>query len=125
MSRKPMTVRSKASPRAKGFGPGGMDWAAFDALSDDEVLARAGSDRDAKPPTARTAARMRRVSLAKRVRWKLQLSQEAFAVRFGIPLGTLRDWEQHRTKPDRAAESYLKVILNNPKAVMKALVAAE
>ena len=35
--------------------------------------------------------------------------------------GTLRDWEQHRSKPDQAAESYLKVIAKNPKAVMKAL----
>ena len=29
----------------------------------------------------------------KAVRRKVGLSQEAFSVRFGFPLGTLRDWE--------------------------------
>jgi putative transcriptional regulator len=98
-----------------------MDWAAFDALTEEEVMAAALADPDAQPLTDRQLSRMRRVSLAKHVRWKLGLSQEDFARRFGIPIGTLRDWEQHRSKPDQAAESYLKVIAKNPKAVMKAL----
>jgi putative transcriptional regulator len=67
---------------------------------------------------------MRKVSYAKHVRFKLGLSQEEFARRFGIPLGTLRDWEQHRSKPDQAAESYLKVIAGDPEAVTRALAAA-
>lgn len=86
-------------------------------------MAAALADPDAQPLTDAQLSRMRRVSFAKRVRWQLRLSQEDFARRFGIPIGTLRDWEQHRTKPDAAAESYLKVIAKNPKMVAKALEA--
>ena len=98
-----------------------MDWAAFDALTEDEVLAAALADPDAQPRSPGQLARGHRISLAKHVRFKLGLSQEQFAERFGIPIGTLRDWEQHRTEPDTAAMSYLKVIKANPKAVTKAL----
>ena len=49
------------------------------------------------------------------------LTQEEFAVRFRIPLGTLRDWEQGKTEPDQAARAYLIVIARNPKAVTEAL----
>ena len=90
-------------------------------MTDEEILIAALSDPDAQPLTEAQLARMRRISYAKHVRFKLGLSQEEFARRFGIPIGTLRDWEQHRTKPDQAAESYLKVIAANPKAVAKVL----
>lgn len=90
-------------------------------MTDDEVMIAALSDPDAQPSTPEQLARGRRISLAKFTRFRFGLSQEQFAERFGIPIGTLRDWEQHRSKPDQAAESYLKVIAKNPKAVMKAL----
>jgi DNA-binding transcriptional regulator YiaG len=35
---------------------------------------------------------MRRISPAKHLRWKLDLSQAEFARPFEFPLGTLRDW---------------------------------
>ena len=87
----------------------------------EEIDIAARSDPDAQPLTDAKLSRMRRIPYARHVRIKLGLSQEQFAERFGIPIGTLRDWEQHRSKPDQAAESYLKVIAKNPKAVMKAL----
>jgi putative transcriptional regulator len=49
------------------------------------------------------------------------LSQNEFAARFGIPPGTLRDWEQDRTQPDGAARVLLKVIEKEPEAVNRAL----
>jgi putative transcriptional regulator len=113
--------KSKREPNAKIPGPGGMDWAVVDAMTAEEVIARALTDPDNLPSTPQQLARGRRISIAKFTRFKLGLSQEQFAERFGIPIGTLRDWEQHRSKPDAAAESYLKVIAKNPKAVMKAL----
>jgi putative transcriptional regulator len=125
MSKKNTSPKTKENQTVKIPGPGGMDWAVVDALTDEEVIARALTDPDNPPSTPEQLSRMRRVSIAKHVRWKLGLSQDDFAKRFGIPVGTLRDWEQHRTKPDQAAESYLKVILKNPKAVIKALEAAE
>jgi putative transcriptional regulator len=64
---------------------------------------------------------MRRVSRVKHLRCKLGLSQAEFAERFRIPLGTLRVWEQHRTEPDQAALSYLKVIEADADFVARAL----
>ena len=49
------------------------------------------------------------------------LTQEEFAARFHIPLGTLRDWEQGRSEPDQPARAYLKVIAGDPAAVTRAL----
>ena len=48
-------------------------------------------------------------------------AQEAFAHRFEIALGTLRDWEQHRSEPDQAAQAYLKVIAADAGFVERAL----
>jgi putative transcriptional regulator len=101
------------------------DWREFDALTDEEVLAAARSDPDAQPLTDKQLKRMRRVPFAKHVRWVTGLSQQEFATVFGIPIGTLRDWEQGRFEPDQAALSYLKVIAADPKAVRKALEPAE
>ena len=97
------------------------DWSRLDAMTDAEQLAAARSDPDAQPSTEAQLKRMRRVPFAKHVRWTLGLSQQEFADIFGIPIGTLRDWEQGRFEPDQAAQSYLKVIARNPKAVRKAL----
>jgi putative transcriptional regulator len=66
------------------------------------------------PPTVDVAA----------IRKKLKLSQDEFALRFGIPVATIRDYEQNRYEPKGAIRAYLKVIEKNPKAVRKALQAA-
>jgi putative transcriptional regulator len=42
-------------------------------------------------------------------------------MRFHIPLGTLRDWEQRASEPDEAARAYPTVIARDPVAVAKAL----
>jgi putative transcriptional regulator len=55
------------------------------------------------------------------VRKKTGLSQGEFSLRFGIPVGTLRDWEQKRRDPDGAARVLLTVIDREPKAVARAL----
>jgi putative transcriptional regulator len=64
---------------------------------------------------------MKRTPRVKIIRRALGLSQEMFAERFHIPLGTLRDWEQNRKEPDAAARAYLVVIASNPEAVSEAL----
>jgi putative transcriptional regulator len=93
-------------------------------LPDAEITARAKTDPDNLPLTPADLRSFRRVSLARRVRQKLGVSQVEFARVFGIPIGTLRDWEQHRAEPDKAARSYLAVIAADPSAVRKALQAA-
>ena len=99
------------------------DWAKLDALTDAEVRKAALADPDAQPLTKKQLAKMQRVSPVKRLRWKLGLSQAEFAERYRIPIGTLRDWEQHRHEPDQTALSYLKVIENDPKGVARAVAA--
>ena len=57
----------------------------------------------------------------KAVRKRLGLSQTAFAARFGVSIGTLRDWEQKRRRPEGPARVLLTVIDREPKAVDRAL----
>jgi putative transcriptional regulator len=96
------------------------DWAAFDAQTDEEVMAAVLSDPDAVVLTDEER-RERHVPNVRKIRQKLQLTQEQFAERFQVPIGTLRDWEQGVTLPDKAARSYLRVIAKNPQAVVEAL----
>jgi transcriptional regulator with XRE-family HTH domain len=46
----------------------------------------------------------------KSLREDMLLTQAAFAERFDLPLGTLRDWEQGRKTPNQSACNYLRVI---------------
>lgn len=55
------------------------------------------------------------------IRARLKLTQPAFARRFGLSLGTVRDWEQGRAAPDQAARVLLRVIETEPAAVERAL----
>lgn len=55
------------------------------------------------------------------IRRRLGYSQTEFASRFGFRLDTLRKWEQRTRRPEGAARAYLKVIANDPQAVMRAL----
>ncbi|HMR32667.1 MAG TPA: helix-turn-helix domain-containing protein [Geminicoccaceae bacterium] len=57
------------------------------------------------------------------IRERLSLTQEQFAHTFGIPVGTLRDWEQRRKEPDAPARALLRVIEREPEAVRRALAA--
>jgi putative transcriptional regulator len=83
--------------------------------------AAAVSDPDSQPLTPDDFARMKRTPQVRVIRRALGLSQEEFAEKFQIPLGTLRDWEQGRKDPDTAARAYLRVIGHNPAAVTQAL----
>ena len=49
------------------------------------------------------------------------MTQEEFALRYKIPLGTLRDWEQCRSEPDQPAKAYLTVIARDPEGFERAL----
>jgi putative transcriptional regulator len=93
-------------------------------MSREEIMAAALSDPDAQPRSAAQLARMKHTPRAKLIRRALGLTQEEFAARFRIPLGTLRDWEQGASEPDQAARAYLTVIARAPKAVTSALDSA-
>jgi putative transcriptional regulator len=90
---------------------------------DEAITAAALRDPDAQPLTDADLARMKRVPRIKTLRRALGLTQEEFAARYHIPLGTLRDWEQGRCEPDHPARAYLTVIAHDPEGVRKALQA--
>src|SRR5713101_9219604 len=96
-------------------------WGRFDAMTEKQRHAAALSDLDARPLTAEDFKRMKRTPRVKIIRRALGLTQEQFAARFHIPLGTLRDWEQGAAQPDQSARAYLTVIAREPDAVAEAL----
>lgn len=91
-------------------------------MTAEERHAAALSDPDAQPLTAEVLERMKWTPRTKIMRRALGLTQEEFAERYRIPLGTLRDWEQGASEPDQAARAYLKVIAVDPEFVRKALL---
>lgn len=58
------------------------------------------------------------------IREALELSQQAFASAYRIPLATIKGWEQGRRHPDATASAYLSVIARMPDAAREALKAA-
>ena len=57
----------------------------------------------------------------KAIRAKTGMSQQRFCATFGIALGTLRHWEQGLRCPRGPARVLLKVVDNDPKAVIRAI----
>jgi putative transcriptional regulator len=101
--------------------PPKSDWRAFDAMSEAERHRAALADADALPATKAQLARARRVPSVRTLRQKLNLTQEQFAARFHLPLGTVRDWEQGAHRPDKAAQVLLTIIAKDPDGVARAL----
>jgi len=97
------------------------DWVRLNTMTEAEIEAAALSDPDNLPVDDEQLKRFKRVPNPKEIRQKLHLTQEQFAIKFHVPLGTLRDWEQGAKQPDTAARSYLQVIAKIPQLVMQAL----
>jgi putative transcriptional regulator len=57
----------------------------------------------------------------KQLRERMRLSQPRFAAMLGISVGTLRNWEQGRRKPEGPARALLRVAAAHPEAVLDAL----
>jgi putative transcriptional regulator len=116
-----MKKGSTTSFRLNPKRPPKTDWRSFDAMSEEERHLAALSDPDVQPASRAQLARARRVPSIRALRAKLNLTQEEFAARFHLPLGTIRDWEQGAHRPDRAAQVLLQVIAKDPDAVARAL----
>lgn len=95
----------------------------LDSMTDEEITAAALSDPDNPPLTDAELLAMRTSRMVKRIRMDRGLSQQAFAERYRIPVGNVRDWEQGRSVPDKTARAYLSVIAKAPAAVEEALAA--
>lgn len=55
------------------------------------------------------------------IRHQLGLTQEKFAELMGISVGTLRNWEQGRRKPEGPAKVLLHIVAKHPKTVLEAV----
>ena len=86
-----------------------------------EIERAARTDPNAQPLTESDLKRMKRTPRVKIIRRALELTQEEFAARYHVPLGTLRDWEQGRAEPDQPTRAYLTVIARDPEHVRRIL----
>ena len=86
-------------------------------LNEADIDAAARSDPDNPPLTPEREAKLRPIPRVKTLRRALGLTQEEFAARYHIPLGTLRDWEQGRSQPDQPARAFLAVIARAPEEI--------
>jgi len=90
-------------------------------MSDEAIERAARADPDAQPLTEADLKRMKRTPQARIIRRALELTQEEFAARYHIPIGTLRDWEQGRAEPDQPTRAYLTLIARDPEHVNRML----
>ena len=60
----------------------------------------------------------------KAIRERVKMTQAKFAKTYGLPLGTVKDWEQGRRQPDAPARALLTVIDKKPEVVKQALAEA-
>ncbi|MDO9610369.1 MAG: helix-turn-helix domain-containing protein [Serpentinimonas sp.] len=92
---------------------GRIDYARVDATTEADIARQTAADEaHAMQDTAK---------FARRVRKRLGLSQAVFSERIGVPLETIRNWEQGKRCPTGAAKALLKVLDLVPEAAMAAL----
>ena len=82
----------------------------------ESVSTLAAELRNAGVSMARIAATVVEV---KAVRLAMGLTQEQFALRFGLELDVVQNWEQGRTQPDKPSAAYLRAIAADPDGVAK------
>ena len=88
-----------------------------------EILAD-GSERaiDAPLPNAPTISPAKNdAAYARAIRAATKLTQAEFAARIGVPIETLRNWEQGKRSPRGPARALLRVIDNAPDLAFAAL----
>src|SRR6516225_6283283 len=123
MSKKTTTVRFRADGSLVRVNKDGREEpipvSPFSPKTEAEIEASAAADAENPPITSERRRQLRRVPRIKTLRRALGLTQEEFANRYAIPIGTLRDWEQGRTESDQAAQAYLNLIARDPSAAAR------
>jgi putative transcriptional regulator len=62
--------------------------------------------------------------LVRDLRRRVRLTQQEFAARLGVPVETIRNWEQGKRMPRGPARALLAVIAHSPETVFAALARA-
>jgi putative transcriptional regulator len=92
---------------------GRIDVQRVDATTEADLQRQAAEDDAAAAQDAALYAR--------RVRRRTGLTQAAFAQRIGVPLDTVRNWEQGKRLPAGPAKALLKILDRAPEAALSAL----
>ncbi len=95
-----------------------MDRAKIAATTEEDILRHQiedGEDPDAPLPPFRPAPNVRAI------RNQLHMTQDVFAKAIGVPVATVRNWEQSRTGMDPAVRALLRVLEREPDAALRAL----
>lgn len=90
-----------------------VDEAKLDATTDTDIARHIAED--AAEAISEAAA------YARRVRRKVGLSQAGFARRIGVPVDTVRNWEQGKRTPQGPARALLRLIDRAPELALTAL----
>lgn len=103
------------------------DWAALEALTDEEIDAQIAADPHVAPDMSDLSLDDPNVRLmepvdVKAIRRKTGLSQQEFARTFSLNLAALRDWEQERRMPRGPARALMQIIDREPEAARRALL---
>ena len=113
-----MRVRLKADGRLVEILPDGRERALPPARPDHEryVAAPSVSPDPPPPPTKPSDA-----FYARRIRSQTKLTQAEFAARIGVPIETVRNWEQGKRVPRGPARALLKLIDQAPDVAFSVL----
>ncbi len=112
MAREPMTLEEIRASRPM------VDRAKVAATTEADIRRHQiedGEEPDAPLPPFRPVPNVRAI------RTRLGMTQETFAKAIGVPVATVRNWEQSRTSMDPAVRSLLRVLEREPEAVLRAL----
>ncbi len=76
------------------------------------------------PATTTVALEMATSPVVRDLRRRARLTQQEFAARLGVPVETIRNWEQGKRVPRGPARALLAVIAHAPETVFAALAQA-
>jgi len=107
-----LRVRLKADGRLVEVLPDGSERA---------IPSEPGAIASAAHRAARATSERSDAVYARNVRGRTGLTQAAFAARIGVPVETVRNWEQGKRSPRGPARALLKVIEQAPEAAFAVL----
>jgi putative transcriptional regulator len=91
----------------------------------ERAIAGAVHARAAEVPSSRAGGQGTDAVYAKGIRARAQLTQAEFAARIGVPIETVRNWEQGKRSPRGPARALLKMIDQAPQVAFAVLSTAK
>lgn len=92
--------------------------------ADGRIVELRGGQEFPLAPAALPAPTERGASEVRNLRRRSRLTQQEFAAKLGVPVETIRNWEQGKRMPRGPARALLAVIAHAPETVFAALAKA-